>query len=83
MVPPSQIKKRFQQLCLNNCFTTTAEKKRRKYQSLAQTFIYFLKNRHQNSFFLSPTNKSEIQNKISSLDSNKSIGPDYENVKVT
>ena len=38
-------------------------------------FSELLKNRTQNSFFLSPTNKSEIQNIISSLDSNKSFGP--------
>ena len=35
----------------------------------------FLKDINQNSFFLSPTNKYEIQNIISSLNSNKSVGP--------
>ena len=38
-------------------------------------FSDFLKSRQQNSFFLSPTNKSEIQNITSSFDSNKSVGP--------
>ena len=36
-------------------------------------FSNFLKNKTQNSFFLNPTNKSEIQT-ITSLDSNKSVG---------
>ena len=35
----------------------------------------FLKNRSSISFFVSPTDKKEIENVISSLDSNKSIGP--------
>ena len=35
----------------------------------------FLKNRAQNSFFLSPTGKDEIALIISSLDSTKSAGP--------
>ena len=43
-------------------------------QSHFHHFSDFLKSRH-NSFFLSLTNKSEIQNIISSLDSNKSVGP--------
>ena len=38
-------------------------------------FSNFLKNRSHYSFFLSPTNKYKIINIISSLDSNKSIGP--------
>ena len=35
----------------------------------------FLKNRSNISFFVSPTYKTEIENVISSLDSNKSVGP--------
>ena len=38
-------------------------------------FSDFLKDKNQNSFFLSPTNKYEIQNVISSVNSNKSVGP--------
>ena len=47
-------------------------KKQRKI-SVPHTDIYLIKSRTQNSFFLSPNNKSEIQN-ISLLDSNKSVG---------
>ena len=50
-------------------------KNKRKYQYLNKSFSDFRKNRTQNSFFLSPTDKSKIQNIISSLDSNKSVGP--------
>ena len=35
----------------------------------------FLKNRSNISFFVSPTDKTETENVISSLDSNKSVGP--------
>ena len=36
----------------------------------------YLNNRCTNSFFINPTNKHEIVNTISSLDKNKSVGPD-------
>ena len=39
-------------------------------------FSDFLKNRSNASFFVSPTDKTETENIISSLDSNKSVGPD-------
>ena len=38
-------------------------------------FSDFLKDRSNISFFVSPTDKKEIENVISSLDSNKSAGP--------
>ena len=38
-------------------------------------FSDFLKTRSSISFFVSPTDKTEIENVISSLDSNKSVGP--------
>ena len=38
-------------------------------------FPDFLKNISNISFFVSPTDKTEIENDISSLDSNKSVGP--------
>ena len=47
-----------------------------------QHFSGFLKSRHQNSYFLSPANKSEMQNIISSLDSSKSIGPNSMPIKI-
>ena len=45
-------------------------------------FSDFLKNRSNISFFVSPTDKEEIENVISSLDSNKSVGPNSIPTKV-
>ena len=59
----------------NNYFATTAEETKENINLSYKHFSDFLKNRTQNSFFLSPINKSEIQNIISLLDSNKSVGP--------
>ena len=59
----------------NNYFATIAEKTKENINPSHKHFSDFLKNRHHNSFFLSPTNKSEIQNVISSPNSNKSVGP--------
>ena len=64
----------------NNYFTTIAEKAKENINPSHKHFSEFLKNRTQNSLFLRPMNKSEIQNLIqnldtkSSLDSNKSVG---------
>ena len=55
----------------NNYFAIIAEKTKENINPSHKHFSDFLKNRHQKSFFLSPSNKSEIQNIISSLDSNK------------
>ena len=57
----------------NNYFASIAEKVNINYSH--KHFFDFLKDKNQNSFFLSPTNKYEIQNVISSLNSNKSVGP--------
>ena len=58
--------------------------KKQKEISITRTTISLisLKSRHQNSFFLSPTNKSETQNIIPSLDSNKSVGPSSITIKI-
>ena len=65
----------------NNYFSSTANKKRNT--SLSQKhFSDFLKNRSNISFFVSPTDKKEIENVISSLDSNKSVGPNSIPTKV-
>ena len=65
----------------NNYFAVIPEKAKQSINPLHKHFSDFLKNRHQNSFFLSPSNKSEIQNIISSLDSNKSLGPNSRPIK--
>ena len=59
----------------NNCFASIAEKTKVNINYSHKHFSDFLKDKNQNSFFLSPTNKYEIQNVISSVNSNKSVGP--------
>ena len=59
----------------NDYFASIAEKTKVNINYSNKNFSDFLKDKNQNSFFLSPTNKYEIQNVISSLNSNKSVGP--------
>ena len=42
---------------------------------LHKHFSEYMENNSLNSFFLSPTNKNEISSIISSLNPNKSVGP--------
>ena len=58
----------------NNYFASIAEKTKVIINYSHKHFSDFLKDKNQNSFFLSPTNKYEIQNIITSLNSNKSVG---------
>ena len=58
----------------NNYFATIAEKTNENINPSPKHFSNFLKNRTQNSFFLSPTNKSEVQNIMSSLNSINQLG---------
>ena len=66
----------------NNYFATIAEKTKENINPSHKHFSHFLKNRHHNSFFLSPTSKSEILSIISSLNSNKSVGPNSIPIKI-
>ena len=59
----------------NNYFSSIAGKTKLNISFSHKHFSDFLKNRSNISFFISPTDKSEIENIISSLDSNKSVGP--------
>ena len=59
----------------NYCFSLIASKMKLNISFSRKHFKNFLKNRSNISFFLSPTDKTEIENVISSLDSNKSVGP--------
>ena len=59
----------------NNYFSSIAGKTKLNISFSHKHFSNFLKNRSNISFFISPTDKSEIENIISSLDSNKSVGP--------
>ena len=58
--------------------------KKQKKLSIPHTNISLISSdfRTQNSFFLNPTNKSGIQNMISSLDSNKSVRPNSIPIKI-
>ena len=56
----------------NNFFTSIIAKTKESIKYSHKHFFKFLKNRSDDSFFLSPTDKYEIITIISSLDSNKS-----------
>ena len=59
----------------NNFFTSVAAKTKESIKYSHKHFSNFLKNRSDDSFFLSPTDKYELINIISSLDPIKSTGP--------
>ena len=67
---PMEISKIF-----NNYFSSIASKTKLNISFLNKYFSEFLKNRSNISFFVSLTDKTEIENVISSLDSNKSVRP--------
>ena len=66
----------------NNYFSSIANNTKRNISFSHKHFSDFLKNRSSISFFVSPTDKKEIKNVISSLDSNKSVGPNSVPTKV-
>ena len=66
----------------NNCFSSIANNTKSNVSFSHKHFSDFLKNRSNISFFASPTDKKEIENVISSLDSNKSVGPNSIPTKV-
>ena len=59
----------------NSNFLSIASKTKLNILFSHKHFLDFLKNKSNISFFVSPTDKTEIENIISSLDSNKSVGP--------
>ena len=59
----------------NNYFASIDEKTKVSINYSHKHFSDFLKDKIKPLFFLSPTNKYEIQNVISSLNSNESVGP--------
>ena len=66
----------------NNYFSSIANKTKLNISFSHKHFSDFLKNRSNISLFISPTDKTEIENIISSLDSNKSVGPNSIPTKV-
>ena len=63
-------------------FSSVANKMKLNILFSHKHFSDFLKNRSDISFFVSPTDKTEIENVISSLDSNKSVEPNSIPTKV-
>ena len=59
----------------NNYFSSITTKTKLNISFSHRHFSGFFKNRSNISFLVSPTDKTEIENVISSLDSNKSVGP--------
>ena len=59
----------------NNYFSSIASKTKLNISFSHKKFSDLLKNRSNISFFVSPTDTTEIENVISSSDSNKSVGP--------
>ena len=57
----------------NNCFASTAETTKRKYSH--KPFSDYLSNESSSTIFLQSTDKEEIANIISTLNSNKASGP--------
>ena len=66
----------------SNFFTSAAAKTKESIKYSHKYFSNFLKKRSDDSFFLSPTDKYEITNIISSLDPNKSTGPNGTPTKI-
>ena len=58
----------------NNYFSSIATKTKLNISFSHNHFSNFLKYRSNISFFVCPTEKTEIENVLSSLDSNKSVG---------
>ena len=66
----------------NNYLSSIASKTKLNISFPHKHFSDFLKNKSNISFFVSPTDKTEIENIISSLDSNKSVGPNNIRTKI-
>ena len=66
----------------NNYFSSISNNTKHNISYSRKHFSDFLKNRSNISFFVSPTDKKEIENVIFSLDSNKSVGPNSIPTKV-
>ena len=59
----------------NDYFASIAEKTKVNVNYSRKNFSDFLKDKNQNSLFLSPTNKYKMQNVISSMNSSESVEP--------
>ena len=59
----------------NNYFASIAETKKKSIKYSHKHFSDYLSNENSSTIFLQPTDKEEITNIISSLNSNKNSGP--------
>ena len=59
----------------NKYFSTIADKLQGKIFHTSHDFKKYLKNRNENSFFITPTDKTEIIDILNTFNVNKSIGP--------
>ena len=66
----------------SNYFSSIAGKTKLNISFSHKNFSDFLKNISNASFFINPTGKTEKENIISSLDSNKSVGPNRIPIKI-
>ena len=66
----------------NNYFSSIASKTKLNISFSHKYFSDFLKNRSNISFLVSPTDKTEIENFISSLDSNEPVGSNSFSTKI-
>ena len=59
----------------NNCFSSVADTTKENIKYSHKHFSDFLNNQCNNSIFIQPTDSEEIANTISTLNMNKSSGP--------
>ena len=59
----------------NNYFSTIAQKLQSKIFHHSHDYKKYLKNKNENSFFITPTDKNEIINILNTFNINKSTGP--------
>ena len=81
MNPTSQTKQKFQ-MSLINILQQLSKKQKKIWIPRTNISLISEKTDIKTPFFLSPNNKSEIQNMIFSFDSNKSVGPNTIPIKI-
>ena len=59
----------------NDYFSSIASNLQKKIRYFGNDFSYFLKRENPNTFFIRPTNITEVINNINDLNSNKAVGP--------
>ena len=60
---------------INNFFTSVAKNLVNKIPKTTKSFHSYLKNSNEDSFFLLPTTKEDVEDILSTLKANKTAGP--------